>query len=119
MESDNVQFEDLSEIEDLGFHEDEMEDGGSSEDGVQRFLLSFLERAIKDYLELDPEGIEKNSEYSDGFLEKDEWNTAFLFLFEGAQVMEPWNLTFTDICEILDINQETILERIAEAKSED
>ena len=99
--------------ESRGFHEEEIP-AACIEQGMVKFLLAFLERAIRDYMELSPSpvGARKSSEFSDGWVESDEWMSAAKFLYCDVRVMEPWNVTFGEICDILDITPSTILGRI-------
>jgi len=108
----------VDELAEYGYSEWEP-DSTPSNSGSIDFLVSFITRATKDYLEMDPTSMSKSSEYSDGHTEFQEWKTAADFLFNGAKVMSPWDVTFTDLCEILDIDEESFLSRVQEARGED
>jgi hypothetical protein len=101
----------LEELADYGYGE-EYVPPIRIEPGMEALLLSFLERGIRDYMELDPTSQRKSSEYSDGWTQSDEWMTAAKFLFSGEKVMEPWDITFQEMCDILDIHTDTILAKI-------
>ena len=96
-----------------GYYE-EYSAAAQMEQGCVSFLLSFLERAIRDYIELDPTSHRKSSEFSDGYTAADEWMSAARFLHCEERVMPPLDVTFRDICDILDINVDTILSRVEE-----
>jgi len=112
-----VSLADVESLEVAGFHEVEItvEPQGLSNPYLERFFLSFLERSIRDYMELDPTSQKKSSEYSDGSTESDEWMSAARFIYGGGKALPGMDLTFQDVCDLLDINTSTILSRIDEA----
>lgn len=95
-----------------GYLEYEPEPTPSLDVGLEKFLMSFVERAIKDYKELDPTSHKRSSEFSDNHVEFQEWKTAADFIFNDVRVMHPWNVTFDEICDLLDMNADFLRERI-------
>lgn len=81
------------------------------DDTIISFLMAFLVRAVKDYVELDPESTTRSSEYSDDLSQGEEWYTAHAFLFEEERVMGPWAITYSEICDLLGMEGSTLLSR--------
>lgn len=112
-----VDPDDLEALIDYGFLDESLL-SSSLEVGQETFLLAFLERAMRDYIELDPLSQRKGSEFSDGWTESQEWMSAASFIFEGEVVMHPANFTFDEICDILDVNPDLMRERLRKATKE-
>jgi len=96
----------------FNYEMDMMDSPIAFDEGLEKFLVAFLERAMKDYLHLDPTSHNKSSEFSDGCTEFQEWKTAADFIFRKAKVMDPWAVTFDEICDVLNIDPDFMRERI-------
>jgi len=75
-------------------------------------ILAIIRQAIRDYIRLDPDSDKVSAEFH--IDEGHDFQTAESFLFNDAPIQfGKLNLTFTDLCRTLGIDQRRLKHRIA------
>jgi len=82
----------------------------------QELFIAFLKQAVDDYVYLDPTSDKKTSDLPG--TEGEVFASAKAFLFDGAEALDPLDLSLDELLYILDINKPKFLRKLEVLRKE-